>query len=343
MLNALILVCMILILIAGSLFYPDKQYTTTGKQILSAFQTQTLSGLAIFLIVVSHIGNVSGVRYFTPFGNIGVGLFLMLSGYGLSESFKVNGLEKYFTKRIKRVLIPYWITIMGLIFYRLTFDTTIEMSKSLKYLIFIEIPHVMYWFLYLIVFWYLLFYVINKFIGKQENKIFSLFIISLSMLFISQSQLYAEQAFSFFIGSIISYKKQDIENILFKPNALYVIMACCILISGTFLAIKQIHFIRLYLNHLPIYLILQIPIIIFAALSIILFVSVPDMGKYLKGFRSAGNYSYEIYLSHVFIIPLISPSAYFSTTILFVLIVTLLSYSLKRISKTAVKCFSINT
>ena len=44
--------------------------------------------------MLSHFtGNMS--RIFTPLGGIGVAMFLILSGYGLNESFKKNGLDGF--------------------------------------------------------------------------------------------------------------------------------------------------------------------------------------------------------------------------------------------------------
>jgi hypothetical protein len=189
----------------------------------------------------------------------------------------------------------------------------------------------MYWFLYLIMFWYLAFIVLCKFIKEAQHKIFSMLVISLALLFISGTQLYAEQAFSFLIGSIISYKKDVIERLV-QSSLAYSVIVCSFLISGTFLAIKQLHIVRLYLNHPPLYLMIQIPIIIFAALAIILFVTILKPISYLRGSNYVGSYAYEIYLSHVFIIPIISPTAYLSTIIVFIIATILLSFLLKKMS-----------
>jgi peptidoglycan/LPS O-acetylase OafA/YrhL len=332
MLNALILVCIIMSFIAWSYFYRGRGHRVIGNQLFSRDQTQSLSGIAISLILISHVGNFSGVRYFTPFGSIGVALFLMLSGYGLSESYKRNGLEKYLWKRIRRVLFPYWIIIIVYSVCDFRFNAYFNIGKPFKYAVFMDIPNVMYWFLYLIMFWYLSFFVINQCIKEPQHKIFSLFVISLALLFISRSQLYAEQAFSFLIGVIISYKKDVIERLL-HPRLAYSVLGCSFFLSGMFLTVKQLHTVRQYLNQLPLYLIIQIPIIIFAALAIILFVTILDPVSNLRAMNHIGDYSYEIYLSHVFIIPIVSPAAYLRTIIVFILLTAVLALSLKKISR----------
>ena len=49
--------------------------------------TTSIKGLAIFIIILSHISGNLGIRFLTPLGGIGVALFLFLSGYGLSKSY----------------------------------------------------------------------------------------------------------------------------------------------------------------------------------------------------------------------------------------------------------------
>lgn len=62
--------------------------------------TTTIRGIAILTIIIGHIG-VSGfdLRAFNPFGGIGVAMFLFLSGYGLTESYKNNGLGGFWRKK----------------------------------------------------------------------------------------------------------------------------------------------------------------------------------------------------------------------------------------------------
>lgn len=50
-------------------------------------RTVAMRGIAIFLIILSHIIGLFQIRYATPLGGTGVAIFLILSGYGLRESF----------------------------------------------------------------------------------------------------------------------------------------------------------------------------------------------------------------------------------------------------------------
>ena len=45
-------------------------------------RTVAMRGIAIFLIILSHIIGLFQIRYATPLGGTGVAIFLILSGYG---------------------------------------------------------------------------------------------------------------------------------------------------------------------------------------------------------------------------------------------------------------------
>ena len=43
--------------------------------------------------MLQHYAGCKGVRYLTPLGGVGVAIFLVLSGFGLNESFKNNNIK----------------------------------------------------------------------------------------------------------------------------------------------------------------------------------------------------------------------------------------------------------
>lgn len=88
--------------------------------------TTELKGLAILLIVLSHIGYflVSDTRFLWPLSiaaGVGVDLFLFLSGFGLTASqLKSNlGVKEFYYKRLGKLFLPFWITLI--IFFSLDF------------------------------------------------------------------------------------------------------------------------------------------------------------------------------------------------------------------------------
>lgn len=71
--------------------------------------TTGLKGLAVLMVVWGHIGaclHVSGIQFI---GGVGVSIFLILSGYGLEKSYTNNGLKKFWTKKLIKIFIPFWI------------------------------------------------------------------------------------------------------------------------------------------------------------------------------------------------------------------------------------------
>lgn len=81
-----------------------------------------LKGLAILMIVLSHIGYflVSNNQFLVPLSNfagVGVDLFLVLSGYGLVVSAlrKPLSVGKFYLKRFPRIYLPMIITLAVLL------------------------------------------------------------------------------------------------------------------------------------------------------------------------------------------------------------------------------------
>ena len=105
------------------------------------------------------------MNYFTPCGGIGVALFLILSGYGLNESWKKKGLEGFWKGKILRVWIPYllWISFVTL-YSKDTF--------GLDYLLDVSLLKTSYWYIGYLFWWYAIFYVVYK-IQNTKYKIFA--------------------------------------------------------------------------------------------------------------------------------------------------------------------------
>lgn len=67
------------------------------ESLLQRKQTTCVRGISVLLIAIFHIllewGNMP--RYINLTGSVCVAAFLFLSGYGIHESFKKNGLNKF--------------------------------------------------------------------------------------------------------------------------------------------------------------------------------------------------------------------------------------------------------
>ena len=105
-----------LFLLALILTFRKKKDTA---EVFSVDLTQELKGLAILAIVFSHIGYclVSDHRFLFPLtiaAGVGVNLFLLLSGYGLTVSAlskKMSPLQ-FYRRRLSKLYIPFWLVFL---------------------------------------------------------------------------------------------------------------------------------------------------------------------------------------------------------------------------------------
>ena len=247
--------------------------------------TTALRGLAILIIMIGHVG-VSGFecRYFNPFGGIGVAMFLFLSGYGLTESYKKNGLDSFWKKKALRITIPYLLWIP---FYHIAMRLSpLGCAQYLEI-----IPR--YWFIEYLILMYLLFYIVFRYIRK-----YALIVINMLGLFsfFLLPNLQAEQSFSFACGIAFSIYKLHIFRL--NKHKLLQAAALCFIIGIIALLIKQLPQLRTDgLDSLPIRitnLFLKLPI----GLSLILFL-ICQLPHGIKALIPVGNISYELYLTHV--------------------------------------------
>ena len=183
------------------------------KDVLSLSNTSVYRGYAILIIMLCHIAGCWNFVGFTPFGGIGVAMFLFLSGYGLNESWKKNGLKSFWKKKVLRVIFPYvlfrmiWLMIDG------------SILDGSAYFSIVNCSHSSFWYIDYLVRCYIAFYISNKLLnGKYKLLLLLLFAIySFSCL----SSLCAEQAFSFLVGVIVSERKRVIDCVPFRKVCFY--------------------------------------------------------------------------------------------------------------------------
>jgi peptidoglycan/LPS O-acetylase OafA/YrhL len=93
------------------------------SQLWSRNQTNCLRGIAAIIIVVFHVLiEWEMPRIVNLASSVAVAAFLFLSGFGIHESYKKYGLEKYWLKKFKRIIIPYTLFITVLLPFKSDFD-----------------------------------------------------------------------------------------------------------------------------------------------------------------------------------------------------------------------------
>lgn len=199
--------------------------------ILDRTATTKMKAMAIIMVVICHVGTTLFGRLFNPFGGIGVSTFLILSGYGLMESFKQHGLDGFWRKRLSRVLVPYLIFLLVYCAYR--------MVANGEFPIF----NLRYWFVEYIVIWYVLFYFIMKYCLKCRWLLLS--IAAIVIIWVMPC-LQAQQSLCFMAGILISEKKDDVASI--SRKRLIQIAVSCVVIS--FFASLIVQWLPIYRYHL---------------------------------------------------------------------------------------------
>lgn len=276
----------IIIIIMISLFFISPKNEKEKINKILSFDTSTiLRGIAILLVIFQHIGGSFGTNLLTPLGGTGVAIFLVLSGFGLNESFKKKGLDYYWRNRIIRVFIPYFILISIISCFSENFNIR-------TYLLDILGIKTSYWYIAFLLKQYILYYIATRFFYKFRIQI--IFVISIIFIFILPN-IEAEQGLSFLLGVLISenYNKVCSSKLLTKSVLIFSFFC----IGTIFLAIKQLPIIREYEDHFIwhwVQLFIKLPYAIFFILIIHKF------SIFNRNFLIfTGMISYELYLVHM--------------------------------------------
>ena len=279
--------------------------------------TTNLKGIAILLVVISHIGS-GGFhhRVFVPLGGIGVAIFLILSGYGLMESYKLKGFENYFKNRFMRLYIPYfiWIPVYALII--------------VSYHLHIGLSDFRYWFIEYVSLWYITFFITLRYFNHYRWLIFGL--IALVSFWILPC-LQAQQSLSFIAGIAISEYKSKIEQI--SKSTLWRFTLSFIIIGILAFLIKQLMAMNIAsTTSTDIFIesnvgsddILRKFVQIFTKLPIALaIIIVFQIIPYVLHFMRLGTNAYELYLVHMPFFNMINANyLYLVYYIMFIFIIT---------------------
>lgn len=266
-------------------FISPKIKDSRSNKFISFDNSLYLRGIAILLVIFQHIGGNFGTNLLTPLGGTGVAIFLVLSGFGLNESFKKKGLDYYWRNRIIRVFIPYFILISIISCFSDNFNLK-------NYLLDIFGIKTSYWYIAFLLKQYILYYIATRFFYQFRLQI--IFIISIISIFILPN-IEAEQGLSFLLGVLISENYNKVCSNRFLMRNILIFTFFCI---GTiFLAIKQLPIIREYENHF-IYNWVQLFIKLPYAIFFILIIHKLPIFK-SKFLIFTGMISYELYLVHM--------------------------------------------
>jgi peptidoglycan/LPS O-acetylase OafA/YrhL len=219
-----------------SFFFRDKN--GGNQNFMSRDYTNSLRGVAILFIILQH---TSSLRIFTPLGGIGVALFLLLSGYGLTESYQKTGLRNFWKKKVARIWIPYFLWINILLIIRNDFDKIF----TIDYLLDILCLKTSFWFVGFLFWNYILFWMVFRMeLLKQYH--FIPFIIFNTCVFVLCRQIMAEQALSFYSGVCISLYIEKLCRFMAMKKHFIVLVISIFAVSILSLIVKQLPSIRIH-------------------------------------------------------------------------------------------------
>lgn len=243
-------------------------------------------------------------------------MFLILSGYGINESFKKKGLQGYWKNKAIRILIPY--ALWSLLYLGVAFAMGREYIFPLRY-----------WYLEWLFVWYVLFFVAKMILLNKKSE-YALLICT-PVLFLTFPCLYAEQALSFIIGVLISSNKEELSSELSNKRCL-TIGIVLFLFATIFLSIKQLPTVREYGEDSLLMKLIQLGIKLPYALSLIAILQVVYSNNiFFKVLTFFGTISLELFLVQMLFYSEINHS--FSNLIIYSLIVASLALVLNFLTK----------
>lgn len=258
--------------------------------ILDRNETNCVRGLAALIIVIFHLFIAwEFPRVVNLAESVAVAAFLFLSGFGINESYKKTELKNYWQKKLRRIIIPFWLFVTILRVVKQSFnwhDYLLEMA-------FIDSD---YWFIPYLMWCYLFYWIVQRFFPCWIVPLFVAGgLLGLNLLY----QIAAEQSFSFFAGVMASRHIQQIRQL--SQKKLLEAGSVLVSIGIVFLLIKEIPEKHAYKGTIAYnYLLLPIKLSLGVAMIIL-----PTLCKWMTKSRLlylSGISSLEIYLVHMAIV-----------------------------------------
>ena len=112
---------------------------------------------------------------------MGGGIFLLLSGYGLTQSYVKSGIIGFFKKRLLAVILPYSTVMLIWIFVDFILGNKYSISTiaaSILGVNFKSVIDVTMWYIPFLILWYIIFFLTFKSLKNNYFKIITMFIFS---------------------------------------------------------------------------------------------------------------------------------------------------------------------
>lgn len=283
---------------------------------LSRDVANVCKGIAIGMIMLAHIGNGFGVRYLTPLGSWGVGIFLFLSGYGLEMSANGKGIQNFWRNRIVTAWLPYVVAeIIGMIICAIPDYAQLSPQDILVDLLLIRPVHPFGWYMQCLFLYYIGFYLAHKLFGSKRTGRYIVLLAVLLIQFVFFKSLFKQQAFTFVFGVLVAdsikFREKATQKLAFGALALAVGVAC--------LLVRQTPFMRtLYWLH-EVCFSIQVLALSVGTVNVVGWLCTKIKPIFFESALYLGVISYEIYLYHAWIYTWVSsrPISYLMIALFF--------------------------
>lgn len=261
---------------------------------LSRTNTQALKGFAAISIFVFHIllgYNITPL--FNMWGGLFVAVFLILSGYGIEESYQQNGLDGFWRRRLDRVVLPFVFFVCA---YNYVFSSLFPKEPMHKCLDELLYQNSAFWFVFFILKCYVVYWIGTRFMGQRLRLIF--FVTCAFVCLNMQApcgHLEAEQSFSFFAGVLLSMYKHRVEALSDKEVKRW--MFLLFFVGAVFLCLKSIPCLHELKGSIA-YNYMLCPFRLTTGLAAIPLLTMLRVER-SSLLRIAGKYSMDIYIAHI--------------------------------------------
>lgn len=196
-------------------------------------QTNQLRGTAILFVVFGHLWtHVVSEASVPKFAGEAVSLFLMLSGFGLTMSLgtDVLKLRSFCSKRVSRILLPYWIvTLVFVLLDRFLLSQTYSFAEIVSTLAGYNgtrrLKSIDYarWYVSLQLIWYVGFFLANRFLPRTK-ALLALACTAVVLVVLRRKGLLPfggqSQLLAFPLGCLLAYHRDRVWGVISRKGAL---------------------------------------------------------------------------------------------------------------------------
>lgn len=280
-----------------------------SSRLLERTQTDQLKGVAVLFLVIGHFWvHVCQTQPTIILSADAVTFFLMLSGYGLMVSSENHTLclRYYFSRRVKRVMFPYWIFTFFLIFldylvlkkvypFKAIIMTLVGLNidKSTWFIDYVR------WYITFQLFWYIVFFLVFSKIGPSRGVI-TLFICGVIVFFFENyvAHLTWYQIFAFPFGCAMGHYHKHIKAFYMKYSGHLVFGAILVVLCVIGYRIRISSYISPLLPGLIVKFLGEINSILLC-ITLVIFISFLGLKNYHSSFLSfCGKICYEVFFLH---------------------------------------------